>query len=44
MSGVTPQSAQQERNVAQAGEAYTAKAYAAGSPTSALAPFSIRAP
>ena len=42
MSAATPQSAQQERNVAQAGEAYTAKAYAAGSPTSGLAPSTIR--
>jgi uncharacterized zinc-type alcohol dehydrogenase-like protein len=42
MSGATPQSAQQERNVAQSGEAYAVKAYAAGSPTSGLAPSTIR--
>jgi alcohol dehydrogenase (NADP+) len=42
MSGATPQSAQQERNVAQAKEAYTATAYAAENPTSGLAPSTIR--
>ena len=37
MSGATPQSAQQEKSVSQ-----TAKAFAAQSPTSGLAPFTIR--
>jgi len=42
MNGGNPQSAPQEKTESQTGKAYAAKAYAAHSPTSGLAPFTIR--
>jgi alcohol dehydrogenase (NADP+) len=42
MDRATPQSAQQEKNASQTGTTFVARAYAAQSPTSGMAPFSIR--
>jgi alcohol dehydrogenase (NADP+) len=42
MDGATSQSAQEEKTASQTGKTYAAKAYAAQSPTSGMAPFTIR--